>query len=238
MEPTSDGRTVLHRPAAGWLGSLITVLLIGVLTLGSVVSAGVLMVQRSFSLGLVLLALSIWMLSLLIYVWRDLRAKQSWLIEIEGGEMFLDLPPGRSLMADTPREKSRLEVSDVLAIVTRLESFRSFGLSTLQRSYGLLLKSGKLIVLGEDRALATELADQTVGRMIEMIGLRTGLPLRDQGLVEGKGGFLGVLFTSVPGWDTPSLPAAQMARLLRRAGMTFGLAGIVATAGLILSQIF
>ncbi len=235
MEQVADGKTVLRRSAVGWLGGAVTAVLIGVLTLGIVIMGGVLLFRGTSSLGFVMLALSLWMLSLLIYVWRDFRAKQSWSIEIEAGEMLLDLPPGRSLMADTRGEKCLLEVSDILAIETRLESFRSFGLNNLQRSYGLRLKTGKLIVLGEDRALATELNDETVGRMIDVISVRTGLPLRDRGMVEGKGGFLGVLFTSVPGWDTPSLPAGQQAALWRWAGITFGLAGTVTMAALFLS---
>ncbi len=235
MEPTTDGKTVLQRSAAGWLGGLLTAVLMGVLTFGFLVAAGVLLYQGTFSLGLVMLALSLWTLSLLIYVWRDFRAKKSWSIEIEAGELLLDLPPGRSLMADTPRETYLLEVTDVSAIETRLESFRSFGLGNMQRSYGLRLKSGKLIVLGEDRALSTELADETVGRMIEVIALRTGLPLRDLGMVEGKGGFLGVLFTSVPGWDTPGMSVRQQAGSWNRAELTFGLAGLVAIAALVVS---
>jgi len=235
MGPTADGKTVLRRSATGWLGGLITAVLFGLLTLGFVVGASVLILQGTLSLGLVMLALSLWTLSLLIYVWRDFRAKQSWSIEIEAGQLLLNLPPGRSLMADTPRETCLLEVSDVRAIETRLESFRSFGLGNMQRSYGLRLKSGKLIVLGEDRALATELADETVGWMIDVIALRTGLPLRDLGMVEGKGGFLGVFFTSVPGWEKPGMSAGQQAGSWNRAEMTFGLAGLVAMAALVVS---
>jgi len=235
MEATADGKTVLRRSAGGWLGGLFAAVLIGVLTIGFVLGAGILIFEGMYSLGLVLLALSLWTLSLLIYVWRDFRAKQSWLIEIEAGELLLNLPAGRSLMGDTPRETCKLEVSDISAIETRLESYRAFGLANMQRSYGLRLKSGKLIVLGEDRALATELADQTVGRMIDVIALRTGLPLRDLGMVEGKGGFLGVLFTSVPGWDTPGMSVRQQAGSWNRAELTFGLAGLVAMAAMVVS---
>lgn len=237
MDLTADGKTVLRRSASGWIGGLITALLIGALTAGFAILAAVLMFSGEVTPGLGILALSLWMLSLLIYVWRDFRAKKSWSIEIEAGEILLDLPPGRSLMAHAPRVRCLLEVSDILAIETRLESYRSFGLGNMQRSYGLRLKTGTLIVLGEDRALATELADETVGQMIDVIVLRTGLPLRDLGMAEGKGGFLGVLFTSVPGWDTPSLPAGQQTALWHRAGMTFALASLVTLAALILSLV-
>lgn len=235
METTPDGRTVLRRSAAGWPGAMITVVVIGALTTGIVFGAGVLMLQGTYGPAFLMVALSLWMLSLLIYLWRDCRAKQAWSIAIEAGEILLDLPPGRSLMAHTPGEKCRLDMFDIMAIETRLESFRSFGLSNMQRSYGLRLKSGRLVVLGEDRALATGLADETVGRMIDVMALRTGLPLRDRGMVEGKGGFLGVFFTSVPGWETPGLAAGREATLWRNASLTLGLAGMAVMAAMFLS---
>lgn len=238
MEPDAEGKTVLRRSAQAWMGGLVTAVLMGGLTLGFLIAATALMFRKEFGAALALIVLSLWLLSLLIYVWRDVCAKRSWSVEIEGGELRLDLPAGRSLMSASPRETCRIEVSRVLAIVTRLESFRSFGLSHLQRSYGLLLKSGTLIFLGEDRALSTELADQTMGRMIEVIRLRTGLPLRDQGMVEGRGGLFGLIFTSVSGWDAPRRPLGHQQSVLRHAGMTLGLASVLATASLILSRLF
>lgn len=238
MHPSVDGKTVLRRGTADWLGGFIATVLIGTLALGFSIVTAVLMFNGNFSIGFVILALSVWMLILSKYVWRDCQAKRNWSIEIEPGEILLDLPAGRSLMATFQRERRLLEVSEVMAIETRLEAYRSFGLANMQRSYGLRLKSGKLIVLGEDRALATRLADETVGQMVDVLVLKTGLPLQDTGMIEGKGGILGVLFTSVPRWDSPSLPAARQRALWQRAGITGGLAGIVVIAVLILSVVF
>jgi hypothetical protein len=238
MDLTVEGKLALRRKMSGWLGGLITTALIGVLALGFAIMAVLLLISGNIGMGIFILALAAWMLLLAHYVWRDCRAKRDWLIEIEPGEIFLDLPKGRSLMENSPRVKSLLEVSDVLAIETRLEAYRSFGFANMQRSYGIRLKSGKFIVLGEDRALATGLADETVGQLVDQVALRTGLPLRDIGMIEGNGGLLGVLFTSVPPWDTVSLPADRQIALWQRAGLTGGVLCIVVLVVLILTVVF
>jgi hypothetical protein len=228
MSTAADGKTVLRRRAPGWIAALVTTVLVGGLAFGFMILAAVQLFDGNTRLGLVILAVSVWMLVLADYLRRDCRAKRGWMIEIEPGELFLDLPDGRSLMARQTRVRCRLDVSDVAAIETRLESFRAFGLGNLQRSYALRLKSGALIVLGEDRALATKLADETLARMVDILTRMTGLALHDRGMVDGKGGFLGVLFTSVPEWDAPSLTAQQQSDRWRRAGMTGGIVALAA----------
>jgi hypothetical protein len=57
-------------------------------------------------------------------------------------------------------------------------------------------------------------------------------------MVEGQGGLLGLMFTSVPRWETESMSAERMQALWHKAAMTGGLAGVVIIAGLILSVLF
>ena len=235
---TADGKTVLRRSAAGWIGGLVATLLLGALGTGAAVLAVALLFGGIWTIGAVILFLSIWLLLLADYVWRDCQARRKWRVEIEPGELQLDLPAGRSLMETGRRVKCLLEVSDIAAVETRLEAFRSFGMANMQRNYGLRLRSGDLIVLGEDRALASGLMDEAMGGFVETIRLKTGLPLRDLGMVEGKGGFLGVLFTSVPRWDAPSLQAARQAALWRRAAITGWMAGAILLSGFLLSMAF
>lgn len=237
MDAVTDGKTVLRRSMAGWIGGLFVTLLIGTMAAGFAILGTALVFSGSWPMGLGILILSAWTMVLTNYVWRDCRAKRGWQIEIEPGELHLDLPAGRSLMEAGRRERRFLEVSDVAAIETRLEAFRSFGMVNMQRNYGLRLKSGELIVLGEDRGLGTALDNESVGRMIETIAVKTGLPLRDLGMIEGNGGFLGVLFTSVPRWDVASLPANRQAALWRRAALTGGAAGTILLTGLLLSAV-
>jgi hypothetical protein len=235
MEFTSEGRTVLRRRAAGWLPAMVAACLISVLAITGGITAAALLIGGERDSGLVLAVLTVWTLVLAEYVWRDCTARRSWVIEFEPGKLSLNLPAGRALMQRLAREHGDIDISDLATIDTRLEAFRSFGLATIHRSYGLRLRTGQLIVLGEDRALATDLADETVGQIVDLIALKTGLPVRDLGMVEGKGGVLGVLFTSVSGWSEPGLPPARQARLWRRAGATVAIAGLVTLAALILS---
>lgn len=237
MQVTVDGKTVLHRPAAGWIFGLFVTVLTGAITAGFAVLTVAFLFRREWGGGAAFLVLALWMGVLANYVWRDCQARRSWRVEIEPGELMLDLPAGRSLMETGQRVKRFLEVSDIAAIETRLEAYRSFGMANMQRNYGLRLTSGALIVLGEDRALGSGLRDETMGRFVDTIRQKTGLPLRDLGMVEGRGGFLGVLFTSVPRWDVPSLPVARQAMLWRRAGLTGSAVGIIVLAGLLLSAV-
>ena len=238
MAMTADGKTVLHRPAAGWIGGLAATLLIGATGIGFSVVAVALLFSGSWSIGAAIFILAAWMLILANYVWCDCQARRKWRIEIEPGELLLDLPTGRSLMEAGRRVKRFLEVSDIASIETRLEAYRSFGMANMQRNYGLRLRSGDIIVLGEDRALASALRDETMGGFVEAIRLKTGLPLRDLGMVEGEGGLFGLLFTSVPRWDMPSVPATRQAALWRRVATTGWMAGTVLLAGFMLSMTF
>ena len=230
-----DGTVVLHRPAAAWIGGVVAASTLIVLATCISVLGAALLFAYELGLAVGLIIVSAWLALLANYVWQDCMARRGWQIEIEPGELKLDLPAHRSLMDAGRRLRRRLEVSDVAAIETRLEAYRTFGMVNMHRNYGLRLKSGDLIVLGEDRALASDLSDETMGRFVETIRLKTGLPLRDIGMVEGAGGFLGVLFSSLPRWDEPSLQVERQVMLWQRAALTGGMAGTVLLIGFLVS---
>nr|WP_321362493.1 hypothetical protein [uncultured Hyphomonas sp.] len=232
-----DGKTVLHRPAAGWIAGLFATLLIGSLCVAFAILSVAFLVQGKWLWALGIGILAAWMYLFTNYVWHDFQAKRAWRIEIEPGEMLLDLPAHRSLMGAGLRDRRFMEISAIDAIETRLEAFRSFGMGNMQRNYALHLKSGEIIVLGEDRALTSGLDDHTMGHMVGVIALKTGLPLRDLGMVEGTGGLLGVLCTSVPRWDTPSLPPVRRKALLTGAAITGSTAFIIVLVGYLLAAI-
>lgn len=234
---TTDGKTVLHRPAVGWIGGLFATLLMGSLGAGFAILAIAFLVQGKWAWSLGIGILVAWMYLLTNYVWRDCQAKRAWRVEIEPGEMLLDLPAHRSLMQAGHRDRRFIEIAAIDAIETRLEAFRSFGMVNMQRNYALQLKSGEIIVLGEDRALASGIDDCTMSHIVGVIVLKTGLQLRDLGMVEGNGGWLGALFTSVPRWDMPSLPAARRKALWARAATTGSAAFIVVLAGYLLAAV-
>ncbi|KCZ54505.1 hypothetical protein [Hyphomonas chukchiensis] len=238
MIATIEGDTVLHRPTAGWVGGYVAALVLASLGLFLAALVLALLISGNWGPGLILLVLPVWMLGLTGSVWRDCQAKRLWRVKIAPGELVLDLPAGRSLMAHEARVRLALDVKDVAAVETRLEAFRSFGMANMQRNYGLRLTNGDLIVLGEDRALATGMAEETMGQMVDTIVQKTGLPLVDLGMVEGRGGLLGLMFTSVPGWETGSVSLERVHAMWQKAAMTGGLAGVVVIAGLILSVMF
>lgn len=231
----SDDRIVVRRRMAGWLPAAAAASLISVLTLAAAVGAIAVLMTGKLQMASVLGVLAAWLLVLSGYVWRDSLAKRDWSIGLEAGQLFLRLPAGRSITAWLQPEHIDIETRDVSSIDTRLEAFRSVGLSALHRSYALRLKSGRVIVLGEDRALATDLGDETIGQMIDVIALKTGLPVCDLGMIEGKGGLFGLVFTSVPGWSEPDMPARRQRRIWRGAELTFALAGLVTAGALALS---
>jgi hypothetical protein len=233
-----EGDTVLHRPTAGWAGGYVAALVLASTGLFLAALVLALLFAGHLGPGLILMVLPVWMLGLTGSVWRDCQAKRLWRVRIAPGELVLDLPAGRSLMAHESRVRLALDVKDVAAVETRLEAFRSFGMANMQRNYGLRLTNGELIVLGEDRALATGMAELTMGQMVDTLIQKTGLPLVDLGMVEGQGGLLGLMFTSVPNWETGSVSVDRLRALWQKAAMTGGLAGVVIIAGLILSVLF
>jgi hypothetical protein len=64
---------------------------------------------------------------------------------------------------------------------------------------------------------------------LDAIVARAHVPLRDLGMVEGRGGVLAVWGTYAPDWAAPSLPLAQQLRLWRHAAATgtFAIAVII-----------
>ena len=217
MIATIEGDTVLDRPTAGWAGGYVAALVLASTGLFLAALVLALLFSGNWGPGLILLVLPVWMLGLTANVWRDCEAKR---------------------LAHQARVRLALDVKDVAALETRLEAFRSFGMANMQRNYGLRLTNGELIVLGEDRALATGMAEETMGQMVDTIVQKTGLPLVDLGMVEGHGGLFGLLFTSVPRWDTASMSVERMRALWQKTAMTGGLATVVIIAGLILSVMF
>ena len=107
-------------------------------------------------------------------------------------------------------------------------------MAMLQRAYVLHRKDGQLIFLFEDRAIGTQFGSQMFSKLAADIVARTGAPLRDLGMAEGRGGFLAVWGTQAPDWAAPALPMARQIRLRRRAAITGTLAIVVVVLALVL----
>ena len=92
---------------------------------------------------------------------------ESWVGEFGIGAeaLDLDLPSSRSLTHRLKAVHAKLRFDEIESVQTRLEAYRSFGMANMNCSYALKLKGGDVIVLGEDRALGTQLASQFFNRM-------------------------------------------------------------------------
>lgn len=118
------------------------------------------------------------------------RAKLGWRMGIGTDILDLDLPGGRSLVHRLDPVHAGLSYDEIEAVETRLEAYPSFGMVNMHRAYALKLKSGDLIILGEDRALNTGMASAAVSNAVLEILRRRALEVRDLGMAKGRGGLL------------------------------------------------
>lgn len=217
------------RPSlAGRLGSMFITIIMGALCAFLFVMTGLVLYRGEIGLGLILAAVAVFCMGLFFYVRRDMRGKRGWKIEIDEGVLALDLPRERSLIYRLEPVSTHLRFDEIAAVETRLEAYPSLGMANMHRVYALRLNTGDLIILGEDRALNTRLANLTLANTVERIVRDGKFEVRDLGMVEGKMGLLCVLFASAPPWDTPSLDDERQAVLWRKAGMTGNLAASAA----------
>ncbi len=236
--PSAYTETVIRRPRGEWLGGIFGAALIGVLGLAMLTFGILLLIGGAPGIALLLAVISAVMLTLFHHVLTDALAKRAWQIARVGSETLeLRLPRHRSLTHSLKPVHRRLEFNDIAAIETRLEAFRSFGMANMQRSFALRLTTGELIILGEDRALGTGMATSFMADAVDTVASFGGLEQRDLGTVQGQGGVLSVLLTSVPPWDAPAVDAERQAALWTRARWTGRLALYVSLAVLITAAV-
>ncbi len=220
MRQEDSGAIVIRPPLAGRIGSVFGTVLLGAACLTTVGGMAIFIASGEVAVVITLAVCSVVILGLFVYVLRDTRSKLGWRVTIGTDALELDLPAGRSPVHRLEPVHKKVRFDEIAAVETRLEAYPSFGMVNINRAYALLLKSGEVIILGEDRAQNTALAaailTDAVGRILEHAGLK----VRDRGMALGRGGFLCVLFTSAPPWDAPNLGEGQQAQLWRKAGMT------------------
>jgi hypothetical protein len=172
------------------------------------------------------------------YVGRDLHGKWGLRVLLDDDGVKLDLPSGRSLIHRPPEQHLKVPYADIEAIETRLEAYRTFGMAMMQRAYVLRRKTSELIFLFEDRALATTFESHVFPKLAADIAARAHAPLRDLGMVEGRGGVLVVWGTHAPDWAAPSLPLALQLRLWRHAAATGSFAFAVVVLAITIRALF
>lgn len=216
-------RRDFHLPLGPRLLSLFAVVFLGAVSLIMIVLA-VLIIIQDWAVGLFCAVIACFIAGLTGYVWRDLSGKWGLRVVLDADAVRFALPAGRSLIHRPPAQQLTIPYADIEAIETRLEAYRSLGMAMMQRAYVLRRRSGDLIFLFEDRALATGLETSFFTDIAAALAARAGVELRDLGMVEGDGGFLGAWGTHAVDWAAPSLPLARQLRLWRHAAMTGTLA--------------
>jgi hypothetical protein len=229
MTPASPAQTEFRTPLGPRLLSLVAVLVLAAATIFQLLVGLFLLVKGQWLVvALVVLACACLMAALTDYVGRDLRGKWGLRVALQPNGLALDLPAGRSLIHRPAAQHLTILYDQIEAIETRLEAYGSLGMEIVQRAYVLRRKSGDLIFLFEDRALATDFESHMFSKLATEIAARAHVPLRDLGMVEGRGGALTVWGTHAPDWAAPPLPLALQLRIWRRAALTGKLAiGIV-----------
>jgi hypothetical protein len=233
---------VFQVPLLPRLFSLFAVAVIGLVSAGMTAFAVVLLFTNGWALGLFVVApIAVFMAALTGYAARDLRGKWGLRVSLDAHAVTLDLPSGRSLIHRPPALNVTIPYADIEAIETRVEAYSSLGMAMAQRAYVLRGKrsadSGDLIFLFEDRALRTPFEAQWFGRIAADLAARAHVPVRDLGMVEGKGGVLAVWGTHAPDWAAPSLPLAQQLRLWRHVAFTGSFAIAVVIIALVIRLI-
>lgn len=167
--------------------------------------------EGAYAVALMLGLLTAFFLPLCRMVTRDFMMKNAWRISLGPVNAWFQLPLRRLLYGPAPRMSGPLAYSAIRAIEWREEAFRTMGMATINRVYAIRLKSGGVILLGEDRPIPktfdyTKLAGDAARALAE----KARVPLRQMPMVEGNGGFLTLWGTSRPDW-----PEGEAASQLR-----------------------
>lgn len=225
---------IFRTPAGMRYLSLIGTLVVGGVTIFLLGFAILLLFQREWGIGAAIGAMAAFTAALSGYVLGDLRAKWGFRVTLLADRLVLDLPAGRSLIHRPPAQHLTIPYRDIEAVETRLEAYPSLGMGNMQRAYVLSCKDRTTVFLFEDRALATALETSMVTQVAAAIVAHAQVPLRDLGMVEGRGGFLSLWGSHAPDWAAPSLPRSQQLRLWRHAAFTGLLAIGILIAALII----
>lgn len=173
--------------------------------------------RSDWGLGLFVLAVAIFMGWMVIYLGRGVWAQWHMRAVFGPTAVELHLPTYRSLAYRPGAFDGSVPYSDIAAIETRLEAYRSFGTTTMQRVYALRRRDGGLIILDEERALGTSMADRSAGELARMLARFSHAEINDQGMVEGEAGFLMVAGAHPQRWGAASLGEAAQRRLWKDA---------------------
>tara|TARA_A100001391_G_scaffold7621_3_gene4843 strand:- start:40423 stop:41172 length:750 start_codon:yes stop_codon:yes gene_type:complete len=161
-------------------------------------------------------------------VWRNARGFWKGWVAADATGIAYHLPRDRSLIHRPPAAEGHYAWAAVERLETRLEGYRSQLMAMVQRTYWLIPREGKKLLLFEDRALDTPYAIRRGEEAFAKLAQIGAVPMVEVAMVEGRGGLLGAWFTAPPAEDAPALGMEGENTIWRRAGMTGRMAAIAA----------
>ncbi|MFN4226435.1 MAG: hypothetical protein ACK4HR_08965 [Hyphomonas sp.] len=172
---------------------------------------------------------------------REFFFRLRWRVRLGPDAAWLDLPASRLLFGNEQALSGQLPYAGITQVEWREEAVRSFGMAAVNRVYAVRLKSGGLILIGEDRPTGREGQYMTrTGSAARALAKQAGVRLIQLPMAEGKGGVLTLIGTSRPAWpdrsEAPALSAADESAI-RRSLLITQLLPLIAFAVMIAGQL-
>lgn len=196
------------------LGIALATALIWLMLAGMTAAAMLIFLSGDWVNGLVLAGVSGLFLRLGDIVLRDCRMKWHWRILLEEERALLVLPSGRLLFGHQPACAAVIAYSGISHLEWREETITSLWLRTVNRIYAVRLKSGELIILGEDRPIPkTSTYTRLTSDAAHALARAADAPLRQRKAAHGKSRFLAFWNVIRPDWpDYPSDRGGKIAK--------------------------
>lgn len=197
--------------------------------------------EEAYAFALVLGTLTAFFIPVCRMVTRDFMMKNDWRVSLGPVNAWFRLPLRRLLYGPAPRMSGPLAYSAIRAIEWREEAYRTMGFATINRVYAIRLKTGGVILLGEDRPIP-KTYDYTAlaGDAARALAKKAGVGVRQTPMAEGNGGFLTLWGTQRPAWpdaeDATQLSEADERRIRRNHRLT-QLVPVIAFAGMVLAYL-
>jgi len=231
--PKAASDTLELRRSAGdrYLTTVCAVIL--VFPAAFILAIAVATMSETPGVSLFVLGVGLFMVLMIAVVVREARDRWMTCIRITADCVELRLPH----YLDRPPVKATVPLAAIASVDWREEAFRSLGLMAMHQAYALALKDGGHVVLGGDKAMTQPFFSNAA----ETIAQRIGAPIRDLGMVDGKGGAMQMAGMSAPGWSARSLTYDQMAKRHRAVELTWLIASsatVVAVVAQALASLF
>lgn len=198
---SSPSRTDFRFSLTDRLGITIATALIWLMLGGMAWAAAVFLLSSEGMAALGLGAVAILFVLLGNIILRDGRMRWRWRILLGKAQAALYLPTGRLLFGPAPAMAETLNYAAIRQIEWREEVTSSLGLTTINRVYGVRLKDGGVILLGEDRPIPkTTRYTALTGDAADALAKAAGVPVRQLETAQGAGGFLTLWGARRPDW--------------------------------------